>query len=165
MNGDTFSGALTRNPGEAVGRSKNITQGTLALNTNYALTFVGAKLTIQSLWTGFLQPINDTAHQIGTTQSKLKTGQTIPAKFVFKNAAGPPVTQSSNPTFTRSANRERAIRSHSREYRARASRWPPVNKLTGAEYHYNWSTKGLSSGVYVSTQTSRMERRHGSISA
>jgi hypothetical protein len=42
---DVFSGALTREPGEAVG-AYAILQGTLALNSNYTLTYVGANLTI-----------------------------------------------------------------------------------------------------------------------
>jgi hypothetical protein len=43
--GDTFSGALNRTTGEAVG-SYAINQGTLALSSNYILTYVGANLTI-----------------------------------------------------------------------------------------------------------------------
>ena len=43
--GDFFTGALTRDAGEDVG-TYAITQGTLALNSNYDLTFVGADLTI-----------------------------------------------------------------------------------------------------------------------
>jgi gliding motility-associated-like protein len=42
---DTFTGSLTRSPGENVG-SYAINQGTLALNGNYTLTYVGASLTI-----------------------------------------------------------------------------------------------------------------------
>jgi hypothetical protein len=42
---DSFSGALTRNPGENVGRY-SINRGNLALNSNYALTFSGAELEI-----------------------------------------------------------------------------------------------------------------------
>jgi hypothetical protein len=37
---------------------------------------------------GFLQPINDTAHQVGATTSVFKAGSTVPAKFQLKNAAG-----------------------------------------------------------------------------
>uniref|UniRef100_UPI0004695E96 MBG domain-containing protein n=1 Tax=Pedobacter jeongneungensis TaxID=947309 RepID=UPI0004695E96 len=44
---DTFTGSLTRTPGENVG-AYAINQGTLALNTNYTLTYVGADLTIIS---------------------------------------------------------------------------------------------------------------------
>jgi hypothetical protein len=43
--GDAFSGALTRDPGEDPGKYA-ITQGALALNSNYELTYVGADLTI-----------------------------------------------------------------------------------------------------------------------
>jgi hypothetical protein len=37
---------------------------------------------------GFLQPINDTAHQVGATTSIFKAGSTVPVKLVLKDAAG-----------------------------------------------------------------------------
>jgi hypothetical protein len=37
---------------------------------------------------GFLQPINDTAHQVGASTSIFKAGSTVPVKLVLKNAAG-----------------------------------------------------------------------------
>jgi lipopolysaccharide export system protein LptA len=43
---DAFSGALTRAPGQDVG-TYPIQQGTLALSTNYSLSYVGANLTIE----------------------------------------------------------------------------------------------------------------------
>jgi type VI protein secretion system component Hcp len=45
VNGDAFSGALSRQPGEDVG-SYAIWQGTLTAGGNYALSYVGASLTI-----------------------------------------------------------------------------------------------------------------------
>src|SRR5207237_9862694 len=45
VNGDTFSGTLTRDPGTDVG-TYAVRQGSLALNTNYSLTLVGANLKI-----------------------------------------------------------------------------------------------------------------------
>jgi len=45
VTGDTFSGALSRAAGENVG-TYAIGQGTLALSTNYTLTYVGADFTI-----------------------------------------------------------------------------------------------------------------------
>jgi len=45
--GDSFSGSLTRTAGEIVG-TYAINQGTLALNSNYTLTYTGANLTIGS---------------------------------------------------------------------------------------------------------------------
>jgi hypothetical protein len=44
-NSDVFTGALTREAGQAVG-NYNILQGTLALNANYDLTYIGDELTI-----------------------------------------------------------------------------------------------------------------------
>ena len=74
-----------------------------ALN-NYMITNAGATFKILFAWNGFLQPINDTAHQTGVAESKFKLGQTIPAKFVIKDAAGNIVQQSPLPTFSRSNN-------------------------------------------------------------
>ncbi|WP_412469176.1 MBG domain-containing protein [Pedobacter sp. KLB.chiD] len=45
VTGDSFTGSLTRLPGENVG-TYAINQGTLALNGNYSLTYTGADLTI-----------------------------------------------------------------------------------------------------------------------
>ena len=42
---DVFAGSLARDPGENVG-DYDITQGSLALSTNYTLTYVSAKLSI-----------------------------------------------------------------------------------------------------------------------
>ncbi len=69
-------------------------------------------------WDGFLQPINDTAHDLGP-MSKFKAGQTIPAKFVLKNAAGAVVQQTGVPTFTRTSVLAPAIRA--RRSRLRSS--------------------------------------------
>ena len=66
--GDNLSGALTRAPGETIG-TYAITQGTLTAGGNYALTFVGSTLKIVYGWDGFLQPINDTAHQTGVKRA------------------------------------------------------------------------------------------------
>ncbi|OOQ59962.1 cadherin-like beta sandwich domain-containing protein [Mucilaginibacter pedocola] len=45
LGGDTFTGAITRAPGETFGNYA-IGQGTLALNSNYAINFIGANLAI-----------------------------------------------------------------------------------------------------------------------
>ena len=97
VNGDSFSGSLSRVAGEGVG-SYGIGQGSLALSSNYSLTFIAAKLSIQYRLDPF-QPINDTAHQISVALSKFKLGQTIPAKFVIRNAAGLIVQQAGDPTL------------------------------------------------------------------
>src|SRR5439155_1518559 len=45
VNGDTFTGSLSRAAGENVGIYA-IQQGSLSLNSNYTLTYIGANLTI-----------------------------------------------------------------------------------------------------------------------
>jgi hypothetical protein len=113
---------------------------TASLQTSYSVVYA---------WDGFLQPINDTAHQIRTTQSKFKLGQTVPVKFVLRDAAGVSVQQTSNPTFLMSSNLGTCA-----SYATLETTEPltpdvsPVFKWDGTQYHFNWSTKGLSSGVY-----------------
>ena len=83
--GDTFTGSLTRTAGENVG-SYAILQGTLALSSNYYLTYIGANLTITYATSGtclgspghqILQPIDLT----GASVFPKKQGSTVPAKF------------------------------------------------------------------------------------
>jgi hypothetical protein len=90
VSGDAFSGALSRAPGEAIG-TYPIVQNTLALSSNYALTYNGANLSINYASGGsclgsaghqILQPINFD----GT--SVFKQGSTVPAKFRVCDANG-----------------------------------------------------------------------------
>ena len=74
---DTFTGALSRAAGENVG-AYAIGQGTLALNANYALSFVGADLTITA------RPVEVTAN---AGQSKVYGGAD-PAAFTYSVTAG-----------------------------------------------------------------------------
>ncbi|MGI8830078.1 MAG: S8 family serine peptidase [Candidatus Limnocylindria bacterium] len=122
--------------------------GSLAA-ANYAFTFVNGTMRVQFAWGGFLQPINDTAHETGLNQSKFKLGQTIPVRFNIKNAAGTIVQQTPNPTFTRSANRGVC------DSQTAPETVPVLTPMTdaqfsfnGSHYHYNWSTKGLTAGEY-----------------
>ena len=73
--------------------------GTLT-SANYTFVFNNGThfLTVLYEWDGFLQPINDTAHDLGI-MSRFKAGQTIPAKFDLKDANGVTVTQAVNPMF------------------------------------------------------------------
>ncbi len=50
-------------------------------------------------WDGFLQPINDTAHQVGTSISIFKAGSTIPVKFQLKKADGTVVQANTAPVW------------------------------------------------------------------
>jgi hypothetical protein len=115
---------------------------------NYAITYNTAEFRILYRWDGFLQPINDTAHDLGP-MSKFKAGQTIPAKFVLKNAAGTAVQQTGIPTFTRTGLLGACDSAAALEYPEPVSASVvPQYTWDGAQYHYNWSTKGLPAGLY-----------------
>ena len=151
VTGDSFTGNLTRVAGELVGQY-DINRGMLSAGGNYNLTYVGAKLTILSpyRWDGFLQPINDTAHQQNTTPdySIFKAGSTIPVKFQLKDVNGNVVQAPSAPQwigYTKGTSVTLAVDE-------------PVYSLTptagtayswdGQQYQYNWSTKGLQAGFF-----------------
>ena len=87
MSGDNASNSLTTfpacgttyTPASPVGTYTTSCSGASA--PNYAITYAGGVFNVVFAWGGFLQPINDTAHQTGVSESKFKLGQTIPVKF------------------------------------------------------------------------------------
>ena len=150
---DGVTATYTRTPGETIAGNPYTISATLApvaVLDNYTITYNTANFTILFGWNGFLQPINDTAHQTGLNESKFKLGQTIPAKFVLKNASGQVVQQTGSPTFSRS-DRLGSCDSTAVLDTIEEVALPdgvPVYKWDGAQYHYNWSTKGLTAGEY-----------------
>ncbi|HET7691029.1 MAG TPA: YDG domain-containing protein [Nocardioidaceae bacterium] len=138
----------------SVGTGKTVT-ASLSLSGadsgNYALTSTTATTTasITYAWGGFLQPINDTAHQVGVAQSKFKLGQTIPAKFVIKDAFGTVVQQSSQPQFSKVFRGKTCDASGTTEaVSTLTADAGAYYKWDGSQYHYNWSTKGLEAGEW-----------------
>jgi hypothetical protein len=118
--------------------------------SNYDVTFGTAVkgLVVVYRWDGFLQPINDTAHDL-SVMSKFKLGQTIPAKFVLKNAAGALVQQVGSPEFSRTGYLGACdVNSIPEDVPAVPADVVPEYKWDGSQYHYNWSTKGLAAGLY-----------------
>jgi hypothetical protein len=100
-------------------------------------------------WKVFLQPINDTVHQTGVSESKFKLGQTIPVKFDIYNAAGNVVQQAQNPTFTKSNNFGSCDATTTLEDPTTLSPEAAATyAYTGGHYQYNWSTKNLTAGEY-----------------
>ena len=101
---------------------------------------------------GFLQPINDTAHQqvCGSVCpiSIFKAGSTVPVKFDLKRADGTPVSATSLPVFVGPVQGGPTT--------AAIDEWvytdPPTPggtfSVSGGHYQYNWSTKGLQAGYY-----------------
>jgi hypothetical protein len=155
--GDTVSlvGGTATFATATVGLGKVVTATGFSLSGDGAANYALASSTLTTTadityaWDGFLQPINDTAHQIGTAESKFKLGQTIPAKFEIKDAGGTVVQQVGNPTFTRTANRGSCDANTSLESPVTITAdTTPEYKLTGGQYLYGWSTKGLTAGEY-----------------
>jgi hypothetical protein len=101
-------------------------------------------------WDGFLQPINDTAHQIGLTTSIFKGGSTVPAKFQLKKADGTIVQSGATPQWltptrgsTTSAPVDETVYSDTATS-GTTFQWD----ATGQQYIYNWSTKSQTAGYY-----------------
>ena len=104
-------------------------------------------MSIQYRWDGYLQPINDTAHMTGVSESKFKFGQTIPVKFTVKRADGTVVQQTGPaPSFSYgylAATCDSTVTSET----VPADTTPtggPTFDWDGSKYQYNWSTKGLT---------------------
>jgi len=139
----------------AVGKY-NITSGfafTSGSATNYNVQAGTAVegLWVQYLWDGFLQPINDTAHDQHTASliSKFKLGQTIPVKFDLKDANGNLVVQAGSPLFNRGlVSTGCALATEDEPATSLPADGMPIYTLNGGHYQYGWSTKGLAAGLY-----------------
>jgi hypothetical protein len=101
-------------------------------------------------WDGFLQPINDTAHQTSLTTSTFKGGSTVPVKFQLKDCNGNVVQASSLPAWlTPAKGSVTTAPVDETTYSDPATngttyRWD----ATSQQYIYNWSTKGSTAGYY-----------------
>ncbi len=116
-----------------------------AVLNNYDVQIVTGVLRVYFAWDGFLQPINDTAHQVGVYESKFKLGQTIPVKFDLKDANGVLVTQSVLPTFSRTDFLGVCDSTATPDTVPVVSPdGAPTYSLNGGHYQYNWSTKSIT---------------------
>lgn len=101
-------------------------------------------------WDGYLQPINDTAHQTDTVTSVFKAASTVPAKFQLRKANGTPVQANSLPSWLIPA--KGGLTSvpvdeivYSDPITTGASyRWD----ATAQQYIYNWGTAKNQAGYY-----------------
>ena len=89
---------------------------------------------------GFLQPINDTAHEVGTSTSVFKAGSTVPVKLQLKKADGSLVQSATAPVWltpvkgsSMSAPVDESV------YSASADSGSDY-KFDSGQYHYNWKT-------------------------
>ncbi len=99
---------------------------------------------------GFLQPINDTAHQTGQQLSVFKAGSTVPVKFQIKKWDGT-IIQSINSPISLTPQKGAAMSASIDEsvYADQGTtgttfKWDSTNQ----QYIYNWSTKGLVPGYW-----------------
>jgi hypothetical protein len=107
-------------------------------------------MTMPYIFSGFLQPINDTGHQTGQNLSVFKSGSTVPVKFQLKKYDGTIVQAKELPVWltpqkgsTMSASVDESVYSDPGTS-GNVFKWDS----TSQQYVYNWSTKGLSSGYW-----------------
>ena len=97
---------------------------------------------------GFLQPINDTAHQVGVDTSVFKAGSTVPVKFEIHRANGMIVSPNAAPQWlTPVKGSSLAAAVDESAYSAPASSGDTYG-IAGQQYMYNWSTKNFPAGYY-----------------
>ena len=160
--GDIFTGALSRVTGELVG-TYAIQQGTLGLNNNYILTYIGANLTITTgfAFNGFHSPVggsveNGDGGTYANPVKSFKLGSTIPVKFgaSWLNGGGALITgihtlhaiKYSNSTVS-----EPAIDATPMDAATTGNQF----RLTSTDWHFNLSTKGngFTAGTWLLSAT------------
>src|SRR6185295_12272219 len=145
--GDSFTGGLSRAPGELVG-TYAIQKGTLALNSNYYLTYIGADLTITTgfAFNGFYSPIGGSVETSnGGTYAdpvrSFKLGSTIPVKFgaTWLNG-GAPLTTGIHTLqavkYSNATDSDPAIDATPTDAATTGNQF----RLTDSEWHFNLST-------------------------
>jgi hypothetical protein len=113
-------------------------------------TTKSATFSVAYVFSGFLQPINDTAHQIGVATSVFKAGSTVPVKFDLRRANGSVAAPNALPqwlTPVRGASLNAAVDESLYSAPATSGDAYRVGD-SGGQYIYNWSTKGLAAGFY-----------------
>jgi hypothetical protein len=95
---------------------------------------------------GFLQPINDTAHQVGTSTSVFKGGSTIPVKFQLMQANGTVVAANTAPVWlTPAKGASMSLPVDESLYSATADSGSTY-RFDLTQYIYNWKT--VTGGYY-----------------
>jgi hypothetical protein len=97
---------------------------------------------------GFLQPINDTAHQVGATTSVFKAGSTVPVKFQLKRADGSVVPAGRLPVWETPAEGGPTTAPVDESGYPVASDSAANYRWDGQKYQYNWSTSRAAEGHY-----------------
>ncbi|MCU1402637.1 MAG: hypothetical protein JWM70_961, partial [Microbacteriaceae bacterium] len=95
---------------------------------------------------GFLQPINDTAHQVGTSTSIFKGGSTIPVKFQLMRANGTVVAANTAPVWLTPAKGAPMSLPVGESLYSAAADSGSTYRYDTSQYLYNWKT--TTSGNY-----------------
>ncbi len=139
--GDSFSGALTRAPGENVG-TYAITQGTLSLSGNYNLTFVGSTLKIIYKFDGFRPPVDNPGTGATPIFNSAKAGQSIPMKFSLFGNQGLDIIATGYPKVTPvTCPGSTATVDPLEEYAAVTANNGLTYDVTADQYNYVWKTQ------------------------
>jgi large repetitive protein len=142
----TCAGTLTGGNANGVGQfSYSATVTDRAGNsTTSAVTFrVGYR------FDGFLQPINDTAHQIGTSTSIFKAGSTVPVKFQLRRADGTVVQSVTAPQWLTPSKGAATSAAVDESLYSVASTGGDTYRADGTtQYIYNWGTDKNAAGFY-----------------
>jgi hypothetical protein len=160
---DSFSGSLSRTPGELVG-TYPISRDSLVIadgnrGNNYLLTFIGADLTITTgfAFNGFYSPIggsveNGNGGSYASPVRSFKLGSTIPVKFGATWLNG-------GAALTTGIHTLQAMKYSSANVSAEPIDATPTDaatdgnqfRVTGTEWHFNLSTKanGVTDGTWL----------------
>jgi hypothetical protein len=157
--GGTQSVSITASDGESgVDNAASTLSGSVNTSTvgektvNFkAVDHVGHEVTkectynVNYAFSGFLQPIN---HQTGTDVSTFKAGSTVPVKFQLKDANANVVQSASAPQWLTPAEQGATNQAVDEDVFSLTATTGSSFKWDGTQYHYNWTTKGQSSGFY-----------------
>jgi hypothetical protein len=93
---------------------------------------------------GFLQPINDTAHQVDQTTSVFKGGSTVPVKFQLKRDDGSVVQANTAPVWVTPAKGSATTAAVDESLYSEPADSASVYRWDSSaqQYIYNWGTSG-----------------------
>ncbi|MES2315133.1 MAG: PxKF domain-containing protein [Patescibacteria group bacterium] len=132
---------------------KNTTKLTLDTNGDNTVDFnlVGIPNSVVKMpyiFSGFLQPINDTGHQKDQTASVFKAGSTVPVKFQLKKLDGTITQATTTPIWLTPLQGSKMSAAVDESVYSDAATSGNTFKWDGSQYIYNWSTKGLIPGYW-----------------
>jgi hypothetical protein len=99
-------------------------------------------------WNGFGQPINDTAHQVGTSTSIFKAGSTVPVKFELRRADGTVVQPALAPKWITPVKGSATSAAVDESLYSVAADSGSTFRLAGGQWHYNWASPKAGAGNY-----------------